>query len=143
MQGLQVVSDHRQRHVGVAAGGEHPSDGLTLRIDEVGRQSEDGLTEAGQDRGEPAERRARHLVGDHDDVLREVVRGLAGVAYGDPDHREQLTEEGEVALQQRRSADAQPTLVAPHASRFAAGEHDADTHGAGTCRLGPHGEVAV
>ena len=76
------------------------------RLDEVRRQGEDGLAEAGEDRREAAERRARHLVRDHHDALGQVGRRLAGVAHREPDDGEEVAEKGEIALQERLAVRA-------------------------------------
>ena len=122
---------------------EHAPDRFGLGRDEVGRHGEHGLVEPAEDRGEAGQRRARHLVGDDDDAVRQVVRRLLRAPHRQADHGEDAAEKGEVALQQRLAAEAQPALVAAHAPRLAAGEQDADPHPLPVCRLGVHREDGV
>ena len=143
VQRLEVVLGDGERDVHAVERVEHAPDRAGLGRDEVGRHGEDGLVEAAEDRREAGERRARDLVGDHDDAGRQVLRRLLRAPDRQADHGEDAAEKGEVALQQRLAAQAQPALVAAHAPRLAAGEQDADPHGFPVCRLGAHGEDGV
>ncbi len=140
---LQVVVGDGQGDVHVAERLEHAPDGAGLGRDEVGRHGEDRLAEAAEDRRQPGQRRARHLVRDDDDAGRQVGRRLLGAAHRQADHGEDAAEKGEVALQQRVAAEAQPALVAAHAPRLAAGEQHADPHPLLVCRLRGHREDGV
>ena len=143
VQRLEVVLRDGQRHVHVAVGAEHAGDRRGVGRDEVRGEGEDGLAEVRQDAGEPAHRRAGHLVRDDDDAVGQVGRRLVGAAHRQTDDGEDAAEEREVAPQQRLAAQAQPALVAAHAPRLAAGEQDADAHRVRGCRLGVHREDAV
>ena len=143
VQRLEVVVGHGEGDVHAVERGEHAPDRFGLGRDEVGRHGEDGLVEPAEDRGEAGERRARHLVGDDDDAVRQVVRRLLRAPHRQADHGEDAAEKGEVALQQRLAAEAQLALVAAHAPRLAAGEQDADPHPFPVCRLRAHREEGV
>ena len=140
---LEVVLGHGEGDVHAVERGEHAPDRFGLGRDEVGRHGEDGFVEPAEDRGEPGERRARHLVGDDDDPVRQVVRRLLRASHRQAEHGEDAAEKREVALQQRLAVEAQLALVAAHAPRLAAGEQDADAHPFQVCRLRAHREEGV
>ena len=143
VQRLQVVVRDGQRHVDVAVRVEHARHRGRVGSDEVRGEGEDRLAEVRQDAGQPAHRRAGHLVRDDDDVVGQVDRRLLDGAHGQADDGEEAAEEREVALQQRVSVEAQPALVAAHAPRLAAGEQDADAYGVRGCAMRVHREDAV
>ncbi len=91
--------------------------------------------------GEAGERRARDLVGNHDDVGGQVRRRLVGAPHRQADHGEHAAEKREVALQQRLALQAQSALVTAHAPRLAAGKQHADPYRFPVCLEGAHGEV--
>ena len=143
VQRLEVVLRDGQRHIHVAVGVEHARHRRGVGRDEVRGEGEDGLAEVAEDAGEPAHRRAGHLVGDDNDAIGEVGRRLCGAAHRQADDGEDAGEELEVAPQQRLAAEAQAALVAAHAPRLAAGEQDADAHRVRGCLQRVHREDAV
>jgi hypothetical protein len=65
----------------------------------------------------------------HDlDAVGQGQRHLRLVAHRERYRGEEVLEKPQVAFQQRDAGEAQQALVAPHASRLPAGEHDADGH---------------
>ena len=143
VQRLEVVLRDGQRDVDVAVRLEHARHRGGVGRDEVRGEGEDGLAEVREDAGEPAHRRAGHLVRDDHDAVGEVGRRLVGAAHRQADDGEDAAEEREVAAQQRLAAEAQPALVAAHAPRLAAGEQDADAHRVRGCVQRVHREDAV
>ena len=143
MERFQMVVGDRQRDVRITERLDDAPDGAGVRRDQVGRHGEDRLAEVAEHRRQPGQRRARHLVRDHDHSGRQVRRRLPGAAHGQADHGEDAAEKGEVALQQRVAAEAQAALVQPHAPRLAAGEQYPDAYRVLVCRRRGHGEDGV
>ena len=128
VQRFQVVLGDGERDVHVREGAEHAADRVARGRDEVGGHGEDRLVEAGEHRRQAGEWGAGRHVGDHDDVVRQVRGRLIGAADREADDGEDALQKGDVALQQRGPAEAQPPLVAAHAPRLSSGEDDADAH---------------